>query len=137
MEVKAFQGPMIRRRLKMLEEEVQQKIGLLMRGMLEGFKKLFSKNIPYKLPPIRGIKHQIDFTLGATFPNRTSYRENLEESKEIHQVSKLVEKGWARESMSPCAILMILVPKKDGSWHICMDCKPINAIMIRYRHLIP
>ncbi|RDX80929.1 hypothetical protein CR513_38436, partial [Mucuna pruriens] len=72
------------------------------------------------------------------FLTRQPTRLTFEESKEIQQVSKLVGKGWVYKSKSPCAILMILVPKKkDGSWHMCMDCRPINAIIIRYRHLIP
>ncbi|RDX73523.1 hypothetical protein CR513_46866, partial [Mucuna pruriens] len=29
-------------------------------------------------------------------------------------VGKLIEKGWDRESKSPCVVLVILVPKKDG-----------------------
>ncbi|RDX85659.1 hypothetical protein CR513_33115, partial [Mucuna pruriens] len=62
--------------------------------MLDKFKDLFQE-MPKGLPPLRGIKHQIDF------------------------------------------VLVILVPKKDGTWCMCMDYHPINSIMISYRHPIP
>ena len=61
--------------------------------------------------------------VGATIPNRPAYRSNLEETKELQkQISELKEKGYVRESMSPCTIPVILVPKKDGTWRMCVDC---------------
>jgi hypothetical protein len=37
---------------------------------------VFPNDVPSRLPPVRGIEHQIDFVPGATIPNRPSYRSN-------------------------------------------------------------
>jgi len=90
-----------------------------------------------RLPPLRGIEHQIDFRPGASLPTRSAYRTNPTEAKEIQQqVEDLIAKGWVQDSLSSCAMLVILVPKKDGSWRMCTDCCAINNITIKYRHPI-
>ena len=76
--------------------------------------------------------------LGASIPNRPTYRSNPEETKELQrQVNELMEKGYVKESMSLCAVPMILVPKKDGTWRMCVDCQSINNTTVKYRHPIP
>jgi hypothetical protein len=98
----------------------------------------FPDEIPAGLPPLHGIEHQIDLVLGASLPNHPTYRTNPEEAKEIQrQVKELLDKGYVRESLSPCVVPNLLVPKKDVSWRMCVDCRAINAIIVRYHHPIP
>ena len=85
--------------------------------VLQEFEDVFPEEVPAGLPPLRGIEHQIDLIPGASLPNRPPYRTNPEETKEIQrQVQELLDKGYVRESLSPCVVPVILVPKKDDTW---------------------
>ena len=89
-------------------------------SLLQEYEDVFPNDISSGLSPIRGIEHQIDFVPSATIPNRPAYRSNSEETKELQrQVEELLTKGHVRESMSPCTVSVLLVPKKDGTWRMC------------------
>jgi hypothetical protein len=104
--------------------------------ILQAYEDVFPNELPPGLQPLRGIEHQIDLIPGESLPNRAAYRTNPEETKEIQrQVQELLDCGYVRESLSSVPVL--LVPKKDGTWCMCVDCRAINNITIRYRHPIP
>ncbi|XP_073120094.1 uncharacterized protein [Henckelia pumila] len=54
-------------------------------GELLEFEELFSEDLPQRLPPLRGIEHQIDLVPRSALPNRPTYRSNPEETKELQR----------------------------------------------------
>ncbi|RDY09729.1 Retrovirus-related Pol polyprotein from transposon 17.6, partial [Mucuna pruriens] len=96
----------------MEEKEKKERNLASMQDLLEKFQDVFSKDVHHGLPPLRGLEHHIDLTLGDTLLNRVAYRTKLEKANEI---------------------------KKQVGWHLenCTNCRPINNITIRYRYPIP
>ncbi|XP_073116059.1 uncharacterized protein [Elaeis guineensis] len=109
-----------------------------MTEILEKFTDVFPKELPKRLPPIRGIEYQIDLIPGSALPYRPAYRCNFEEAKELQrQVVDLLEKGYVREFMSSCLVSALLNPKKNGSMRMCVVGRAINKITVKYRYSIP
>ncbi|KAI4380112.1 hypothetical protein MLD38_006336 [Melastoma candidum] len=125
---------------QVFEEQLRIKMSIAAssKERMSEFDDVFPKEMPAELPPIRGIEHQIDFIPGAPIPNRPAYRYSPQEAKELQkQVDELLSKGYVRESMSPCSLPVLLVPKKDGTWRMCVDCRAVNKITVKYRYPIP
>ena len=89
------------------------------------------------MPPIKRTEQQINVVLASTIPNRPAYRSNLEETKELQrQVEELMSTRYIWESMSLCVVLVLLVPKNNSTWRMCVDCRAIINITIKYRLII-
>jgi hypothetical protein len=85
------------------------------RELLGEFTYIIVDELPRSLPPMRSVSHHIDLIPGTSFPNKAAYRLTPQENEEVkRQVQDLLDKGLVRESLSPCVVPTVLIPKKDG-----------------------
>jgi len=90
------------------------------------------------LPLKRDIQHCINLTPSSILPNKHEYGMNPRETMETQrQAKEQISKGLVHESLSPCVVPILLVPKKDSTERMCVDSRAINKIIIKYKYLIP
>jgi hypothetical protein len=93
---------------------------------------------PKGLPPKRGIQHEIQLQQDCPLPNIGMYRMSVMENVEIKkQIQDLLNKGVIVPSTSPCGSPIVLVPNKDGTWHMCVDFRALNKITVKNRYPLP
>jgi hypothetical protein len=63
-----------------------------------------------------------------------SIMENAEIKK---QIQELLDKGVIVPSSSPCGSPIVLVPKKYGTWRMCVDFMALNKIIVKNRYPLP
>ena len=90
------------------------------------------------LPPKRGIQHEIQLQQDCPLPNIGMYWMSVMESAKIKKkIQELLEKGVIRPSKSPCGYHIVLVPKKYGTWHMCVDFRTLNKISVKNCYHLP
>ncbi|GKC18510.1 putative reverse transcriptase domain-containing protein [Tanacetum coccineum] len=105
--------------------------------ILRNFPEVFPDDLP-GLPPPRQVEFEIKLVPGATPVTRAPYRLAPSELKELSdQPKELSEKGFIRSSSSPWGALVLFVKKKDRSFHMCIDYRKLNKLMVKKRYPLP
>lgn len=60
-----------------------------------------------------------------------------ETAKLQRQVEQLLKEGLIQSSVSPRAVPTLLVAKRNGEWHMCIDSRAIYKMTVKYRFPIP
>ncbi|GKD78222.1 hypothetical protein Tco_1340843 [Tanacetum coccineum] len=69
------------------------------------------------------------------FPVRAPYRLAPSEMKELaKQLQELSDKGFIKLSSSPWEAPVLIVKKKDGSFHMCIDYRELNKLTNKEEH---
>nr|KUM49392.1 hypothetical protein ABT39_MTgene3941 [Picea glauca]QHR91056.1 hypothetical protein Q903MT_gene5088 [Picea sitchensis] len=104
--------------------------------LVEAYKEVFQE--PKGLPLKREVEHKRKLLPKYTLPNIGLYHQSLLEADEVNrQLQQLLEQGVIRQSASPCGSSIVIVPKKDGSWRMCIDYRALNKITIKNRYPLP
>jgi hypothetical protein len=61
----------------------------------------------------------------------------LENDKIRKQIQEFLDKGVIVPSTSPCGSPIVLVPKKNGTWHMCVDFRALNKITVKNCYPLP
>jgi hypothetical protein len=94
--------------------------------------------IPPGVPPDRGFEHIIELEEGAKLVITTPYRHPKKYKDEIEKaIKELLDMGHIRPSSNPFASSVVLVKKKDGTMHMCIDFRALNKKTIKNMYPIP
>lgn len=104
--------------------------------LLQSYTDIFEE--PKGLPPTRDVKHNIDLLPTSSLNNGPIYKSLILESVELkRKIYHLVEDGLIYPSSIPYGSSILFVPKKDGSWWLCIDYRALNKITIKNRYPLP
>ncbi|KAJ9522386.1 hypothetical protein QJQ45_008324 [Haematococcus lacustris] len=106
--------------------------------IVQEYADVFPSDLPHGLPPERSVDHRIERQQAKPPPARPIYNVSSSELAELkQQIGELLDKGFIRPSTSPYASGVLLVRKKDGSFRMCIDYRPLNRLTIKNKYPLP
>ncbi|WVZ52383.1 hypothetical protein U9M48_003449 [Paspalum notatum var. saurae] len=106
--------------------------------VVRDFLDVFPEELP-GLPPDRDVEFRIELVLGTAPISKRPYRMAPDELKELKtQLQEQLDKGFIRPSSSPWGCPALFVEKKDqGGKRLCVDYRPLNAVMVKNNYPLP
>jgi hypothetical protein len=90
------------------------------------------------MPLGQDIEFAIELQPGTTPISKRPYRMPPVELAELKkQLQELLDKGFIRPSTLPWGCPTLFVKKKDESLRLCIDYRPLNAVTIKNKYLLP
>lgn len=104
--------------------------------LLDQFESTFKE--PTKLPPSRATDHRFTLVARAQPVNVNPYKYPHFQKNEIERLTReMLQHGLIHPSISPFSSPMLLVRKKDSSWHFCINYRSLNVVIVRDQFPIP
>jgi hypothetical protein len=97
------------------------------------FPDVFPDDLP-GMPPDQDIEFTIELQPSTAPISRWPYKMT---PKELAELKELLDKGYIRLSSSPWGCPALFVKKKDQSLRLCVDYRPLNAVTIKNKYLLP
>jgi hypothetical protein len=90
------------------------------------------------MPPHRATEFKIKLQSGTTPVYERPYPIAPNELVELKtQLQELTDKGYIRLSCSPWGCPALFVMKKDKTWRLCVDYRPLNVVTMKNKYPLP
>jgi len=95
------------------------------------------RDISKGLPPTLDHDHDIHLQVGSVSQNISPYKYQYAHKSELeHLIQEILEANIIHPNQSVFSSLVVMVTKKEGSWHMCPYYRQLNKITIKVKFLI-